>query len=305
MLSANILGRWLETLDYEYDILPHCSRHISPRSSCIECVDICPVHAITLENDKPVINAKSCIECGDCVSSCPVQAIAGFLPQHTIIDHKLLAIDKRIPTTKELLVYYKKGVTTIVFKQKSISPEWQEAIERVNEILTQLNEEPFQIHFEKAIPTEDNIMSRREFFSSWTKDFKRLGKQMLPAKWRFNHEMLDLPKYYPNYQFVGFSLDITKCTLCKACQTLCQREILHIDENHFTISAQNCSNCSLCVDICPEEAITLKEMISPACSVKLPIYTNQCIECKEMFDTLNEEQDKCFLCMKQERYLAI
>lgn len=307
MLSLNLLGRWVESLGYEYRILSHCSRHQSPRSSCMECIEICPVNAIRLEDDKPLIHTKGCIDCGDCVASCPVQAVEGFLPQHTIINNQFIVTDNtdnKIPTVKELLIYYKKGVTSVVCEQKDIHPKWKQTIENANEVLEQLNEEPFQVYQEQTISNEDNTMTRRELFFSWEKDFKRYGKKMLPAKWRFNHESLDLPKYYPDYQFVDLSIDTKKCTLCKACQTLCQKDILRINETHFTISAQECSNCSLCQDICPEGAITLKEMISPVSSVSHPIYTSQCVNCDTMFDTLTEEQDKCFLCIKQEQYLA-
>ena len=40
-----------------------------------ECVDACPVEAITLVNDKAVVDAEECTDCGSCVDVCPNEAI--------------------------------------------------------------------------------------------------------------------------------------------------------------------------------------------------------------------------------------
>ncbi len=44
--------------------------------SCGTCVAICPVGAISFDNDgKAFIDKKKCIRCGACQASCPVEAI--------------------------------------------------------------------------------------------------------------------------------------------------------------------------------------------------------------------------------------
>ena len=43
-------------------------------TGCGACVDICPVDAIKVENDKAEIS-DACVECGVCVNQCPVEAI--------------------------------------------------------------------------------------------------------------------------------------------------------------------------------------------------------------------------------------
>ena len=45
-------------------------------TGCGNCVEICPVEAIVLENDKAKIDAETCVDCGTCVDECPVEAIA-------------------------------------------------------------------------------------------------------------------------------------------------------------------------------------------------------------------------------------
>ena len=47
-------------------------------TGCANCVEVCPVTAITIEAEKAVIS-EECIDCGVCVSECPEEAIS--LPQ--------------------------------------------------------------------------------------------------------------------------------------------------------------------------------------------------------------------------------
>ena len=42
---------------------------------CETCVPVCPVEAITMQDDKAVIDQSLCTQCEACVSTCPVEAI--------------------------------------------------------------------------------------------------------------------------------------------------------------------------------------------------------------------------------------
>jgi len=44
-------------------------------TGCGLCVDVCPVEAISLENDKAKIDAEKCVDCSQCVEECPNEAI--------------------------------------------------------------------------------------------------------------------------------------------------------------------------------------------------------------------------------------
>jgi len=44
-------------------------------TGCGLCVDVCPVEAISLENDKAKVDAEKCVDCGQCVEECPNEAI--------------------------------------------------------------------------------------------------------------------------------------------------------------------------------------------------------------------------------------
>ena len=42
---------------------------------CETCVPVCPVEAISMEDDIAVIDQETCTECKTCVEECPVEAI--------------------------------------------------------------------------------------------------------------------------------------------------------------------------------------------------------------------------------------
>ncbi len=43
--------------------------------TCGDCLDVCPVNAIGLENGKAAIDERKCTRCGDCFDACPIGAI--------------------------------------------------------------------------------------------------------------------------------------------------------------------------------------------------------------------------------------
>lgn len=45
-------------------------------NGCKACVDVCPVEAITMQNEKAIVDAEKCTDCEACVSECPVEAIS-------------------------------------------------------------------------------------------------------------------------------------------------------------------------------------------------------------------------------------
>lgn len=44
-------------------------------TGCELCVEVCPVDAITMENEKAVVDEEECTDCGQCVEECPNDAI--------------------------------------------------------------------------------------------------------------------------------------------------------------------------------------------------------------------------------------
>lgn len=43
--------------------------------ACGQCVNNCPVEAITWKDGKACIDQKKCIKCGTCAAICPMNAI--------------------------------------------------------------------------------------------------------------------------------------------------------------------------------------------------------------------------------------
>lgn len=44
-------------------------------TGCGACVDICPVEAVKLEDEKANVDENTCVECGQCIDECPNDAI--------------------------------------------------------------------------------------------------------------------------------------------------------------------------------------------------------------------------------------
>lgn len=292
-----LLEKWVESLDYEYEVLTSCTRHKSPHSTCQKCMDACEEAAVTLVNTKPVINRDKCIECGNCISACPVQAVAGIFPKRTVIKNRLLITSDYLSTVKELLVLYKKGIKEIICENLPLIDAWKEVIEQTNSILHQLGESPFSIS-NKVFEQTEAVYSRRELFSYWKTENESLMKQIAPAKWRFNQNHFDLSSIFPDYQFANISINLDKCTLCKACELLCEKNCFTITESSLSITAQACSSCQLCAEICPEKAISLEDKISKSQEIHYPIYKKKCSMCNQEYDSLHEYGEKCPTCTK-------
>ncbi|MDR0676258.1 MAG: 4Fe-4S binding protein [Elusimicrobiota bacterium] len=45
--------------------------------NCGSCESVCPVTAISEENNKRIIDPDVCVDCGACKGACPVDAIEG------------------------------------------------------------------------------------------------------------------------------------------------------------------------------------------------------------------------------------
>jgi ferredoxin len=291
-----LLSKWVESLDYEYEILSSCTRHRSHHSHCTKCVDACEKQAISINNGKPVMDHSKCVQCGDCMAACPVQAIAGILPKRKIKQNSLMISDGDFPTTTELLILHKKGIRSITFEEESFIQKWMPRIEQVNVMLMELGESPYSISTDPV--EEEEMCSRREFFSLWKKESQSLMKQMIPAKWRFNHNALNLHQYYTDFQFTNLTIDIDKCSLCNVCVRICDQKCFAIQEEHFSLFMQGCTSCGLCADICPEKAILLEEKITKTKEINLPIYEKKCQACHHTFKTVREQDEICTTCAK-------
>ena len=54
-------------------------------TGCGDCVTVCPVDAVSMSNDSPIVDEEWCIGCGVCVNGCPSGA-ARLRPRMDRID---------------------------------------------------------------------------------------------------------------------------------------------------------------------------------------------------------------------------
>lgn len=66
-----------------------CTRLISPKSTCRQCVDSCPTNCITFKRDTLEIS-DSCLECGLCTTVCPTSALSSNRPSHQHLVEEVL-----------------------------------------------------------------------------------------------------------------------------------------------------------------------------------------------------------------------
>ena len=45
-------------------------------TGCGSCAEVCPVEAITIENDKAKVDENECVDCGTCVDECQAEALS-------------------------------------------------------------------------------------------------------------------------------------------------------------------------------------------------------------------------------------
>jgi len=55
---------------------------------CGTCIDLCPMNALSLEEDISTVNLKRCIGCGNCVAKCPSDAITLIKKEKHHIPHE-------------------------------------------------------------------------------------------------------------------------------------------------------------------------------------------------------------------------
>ena len=122
----------------------------------------------------------------------------------------------------------------------------------------------------------------------------------LYTTWNIYFSFATPSKYYKDFQFASISLNIEKCTLCKACQKLCVKECFVIDDEQFSISPQECSNCQLCADVCPEQVLSVEHQISRKNDTYYSVYEKVCSSCQKQFQTMRKHDEQCFICKKRD-----
>src|SRR5690606_33811236 len=135
------------------------------------------------------------------------------------------------------LILHKKGIRSILIEKESLLETGKQRLEEANELLLQLEESPFTISV-GSVKDDEEYYTRREFFTFWKKESKKITKQMTPATWRFNHKALHLRQYYNEFQVININIDLDKCTLCSVCARICPQKCIAIQSGTFSVSME-------------------------------------------------------------------
>jgi ferredoxin len=292
----SLIVNWLESLHEQMKISSICSRGRNRKSTCTHCMDQCSKQAITITDHLPTIDADLCSMCGDCMIVCPLSAIEGLAVNRKFERTSLVFDDTYTPTTKELLIYAKRGLQSIQFDQLALNQEWTNALNEANTILSILNQYPIAVV--RKIPNDK--LSRRAFFQSFQKEGRQLAKNMAPAAWKIETDGWKLSKYYPEYQFFSVDIDQSKCTLCRACFSVCTEKVFVYEGGLLQIQNDKCVNCTACTDVCSHDAIQVISDIKSKCERAEPYLTKQCKDCGQKFYTFHSKTETCHICVDRD-----
>lgn len=290
----SILVNWLESLHQEIIVTSKCVRERNRKSTCGLCLGKCEHEAIVVMRNQLFIDTNKCTMCGECIIACPLSAIEGIVNNRAFDKGSLVFDSNYVPTIKELLIYKKRGMTSIQAPQP-LSKDWEIVLFESNSQLQLLDESPF-VMVEKVA---EEVLSRRALFGSLQKEGKQLAKKMAPASWKMEKDDWKITKYYPNYQFYSVMLNIEKCTLCQACFTLCPEKLFHIKDSKLMIESEKCVDCKSCTDVCPENALKIVPEIKRKSEDQRNIHQKACKNCGHTFFTFKVETEKCHVCMNR------
>jgi ferredoxin len=286
----SILVNWLESLHEEMNVTAKCSRQRNRKSTCKYCVDSCGHNAIEIR-DVILIDTQKCTLCGDCLIACPLSAIEGIASNRHFEKASLVFDESYTPSLKELLIYKKRGMTSIQVNHQ-VNDEWETVVANANIQLQLLDESP--IAFVNKVT--EVVLSRRAFFGSFQKEGKQLAKSMAPASWKIDQDDWKLTKHYPDFQFYSVTINRSKCSLCQACFSLCPENVFQIEDNHLVIKNGKCVNCTSCTDVCSENAIEIIADVRRKIKQSAPVDLKYCKDCGHSFYTFVKGTEKCHVC---------
>lgn len=288
----SLLVNWLESMHVDARITDACSRKRHTRSTCSVCADSCPMEAIHITSESIKMDLQHCNSCGDCLIACPLSAIQGILESREFDKDSLVYNDSYTPLIKELLIYKKRGVTTVRSESTLDNQKWIKVINNANDILVKLDENTIKLNENR----EEKELTRRAFFSSLRKEGYQLAKNMTPATWKMEAKKWNITRYFPDYQFFQVRLEQEKCTFCQMCFSFCSQKVFILHEGFLQVENEKCVNCYDCRDICPENALKIELKINKKYIAQHPFHTKNCQTCGKMFSTFDPNIQKCPIC---------
>ena len=292
----SILVNWLESLHEEMKVSSKCVRVRNRKSTCVFCIEACKQNAFEIKDHLLILDRNKCTMCGDCILICPLSAIKGVISNRFFVGGSLLFNHNYVPSIKELLIYKKRGMTSIQVSHHPLTVEWKMVVSQSNDYLQILDEDSIEV-VQKG---KEEVISRRAFLGSFQKEGRQLAKSMAPASWRMEKDDWKITRYYPDYQFFTVKLNRKKCTLCQACFTLCPENVFQIKDLLLVIQNEKCVYCTSCTDVCPTNAIEIVRGVKRINDNQENVHLKECIVCEHTFYTFNVETVKCHVCANRD-----
>lgn len=293
------------SLDYIQLNQKACLNYLSNLLVCSNCIDICPIDAISLNNRIPEINHNICIDCGVCVSSCDTLAIDHIqnpyittskriteYPNSTITCDKLeeYQMGVKIPCylylDVSLILQYSNGRDNVnlYIKQchscdkvdylyiKNHVSKLQKEIEDLNiPLIIRLTEYSTDNHKDDQMI---DALSRREFLQKLS--FRKLKEQFFAKERDYIESNND---YNSLVIKAKFKRDIFNDYYKKQLDLLREKPTkLPFNKFKMLEISDTCTGCNICNRICPTQAISWKEQFKESILI---FSVQDCIGCKK------------------------
>lgn len=282
----------LEVIDYRpYWNKNHCLRHLSAKSTCRKCEQVCSKKNLLIDQDRLMIH-DGCDSCGSCGEHCPAKALHTVKRDYFIQGETLfVTFDDRLKfqhnsmffanvhyfSLDTVSYFYLRGIRQIILVGKRSAPAMQAKFRILNRYLSMIKKNLIQ--FEKwslsdwdnnkkrVMKLMDTPCSRRQMFQNCSRSATSLFQQFCGFRTqKSSHRYQLLIDYNPfPYKTPGLCtviLDSSLCVSCSACEYLCPQNAWSKVNNEMLHRSEACTACGLCQEVCPEKAILIKSKLS-------------------------------------------
>ena len=283
--------------------LGNCVKVYAKNATCTKCEDICPHHAISYNENIPVVS-DTCTDCGGCIGVCPTEAISlknfdtlDFIFSFLESEESLISCKKNIPclatlSVENLISLALLGDETILDLGHCASCEIQEPLyAQIQQNITEANLFLQNINSTKTIKTE--MLGYKELVEEKEPDRRQFLKRFsvkgaIKSKIEFEEALHEeqhaisiedtqniRKKEIPNKRKLLFMA-------LKRAQTPVNYHTYMSDEISFTSQKNindDCDNCSICYRICPTGALQ-----SDRRQTKIDFDPLMCVKCSLCHD---------------------
>ena len=278
--------------------LGSCVKVSAKASTCTKCEDICPVTAISYDENIPKVT-DSCVDCGGCIGVCPSEAIGlkdfntlDFIFSHIESKENLISCKKNIPCLATLSV--ENMISLALLTDETIldlghcatcdiavplASEIEKNIKETNAFLENIESQKRiksqDVAYEE--PLSEKEPNRRDFFKKFTLDGALKSKIEFEKAIEEQESGVSLKdsanireKTLPNKRKLLF-MALKRADKPEAYHTFMHEEISFTSQKNIHAS---CDNCSLCYRVCPTGALQ-----SDRRQTKIEFDSLMCIKC--------------------------